>query len=199
MRRLLVVLITFLATLVLLSAAQLSAQQTLTPEQVEALRTAGFTDQQIAAMILGQQPPVEKSLSGLVVPRKTLVHIRVDELLTSKDSKVGPFRCVADEEVKVDGKIVIAEGAEAVCRVVAIEKGGFSVKKDTVKIAADSVLAVDGAKVILDYEENHGGSRMGFGGLRTGVKIKAGTILPAVVGEEARVKIPSLTAKSGVK
>jgi hypothetical protein len=52
MRR--VLFVTVLVALIILGAAPLYAQKALTPEQTEALRKAGFTDAQIAEIVLGK-------------------------------------------------------------------------------------------------------------------------------------------------
>lgn len=201
MRHLMLFVVICLAVLVVLSSATLWAQKPLTPEQVKALKAAGFTDAQIAELVIGEKLPAaaptaaaaaESTAADIVtVPRRTPVDIKVGELLDSSDTAVGPFKCSVDRDVKVNGIVVIAEKAPAVCRVVAIEKGTATIKRASIKVAVDSVAATDGSTVFLDYNEVHGGGGMGFGKIRPGLKIKAGTILPAVVDEKADVKLSS--------
>lgn len=185
-----------------LGAAPLLAQKTLTPEQVKALEAAGFTKEEIAEMVLGRSAPTTtgKAVGGdtVTIPRRTPVDIKVGEQLDSGKTPVGPFKCAVDRDVKVNNVVVIASGAPAVCRVVAIEKGTATIKRASIKIAADSVTAANGSTVFLDYNEVHGGGGMGFGKIRPGLTIKAGTILPAVVDEKVEVKLPSAT-KAEVK
>lgn len=190
------VFVSVLVVLILLGAASLVAQKQLTPEQVEALKAAGFTKEQIAEMVLGK-PATEIAdtapANTATIPRRTPVDIKIDESLDSGDTKVGPFKCSVDRDVKVNGVVVIAEKTPAVCRVVSIVKGAATIRKATIKIATDSTTAVDGSLVILDYNVDHGGGSM-FGRFRSGTKITAGTILPAVVDEKVDVKIQSLSA-----
>lgn len=185
-----------LVALIFLGAASVFAQKTLTPEQVEALKAAGFTKEQIAEIVLGKSAAPEAATTPantLAIPRRTQVDVRVDEHVDSGESQVGPFKCSVDRDVKVNGVVVIAENAPAVCRVVTITKGAFSIKKASIKIAIDSTVAVDGSLVVLDYNEVHGGGGIGPGSLRSGTKIKAGTRLPAVVDEKVEIKIPPAT------
>lgn len=145
--------------------------------------------------VLSNQGGINAVNNAVIIPRKTEVQIKTDEQLSSKDTKVGLFKCSVDEDVKIADTVVIARGTAAVCRVVSIDKGSLLTdRKGSMDISVDSVPAVDGTIVVLSYEKSVGGGRF-LGPFSKGLKVEAGTILSAVVDEKVEIRPTGIRAE----
>ncbi|MEK7795572.1 MAG: hypothetical protein AAB353_13635 [Candidatus Hydrogenedentota bacterium] len=99
------------------------------------------------------------------IPVMTPVYVQLDEKVTSKkkETKEGDVvRAHVWRDVRVDGKTVIAAGAQVFCRVSEVKKAKVAGRKGHVEIRAMSVPGVDGEDIALDggYDKS-GKGRMG--------------------------------------
>lgn len=160
----------------------------LSPDAVIKLKTAGVSEAVIAAMLGGVAAP-EKSGNGgeVVVPDGTEVRLKLVERLSSASAKVNErVRLEAAEDVLVNGKVVIAKGAEAVGTVTeASPKKSFG-RSGKLNFTIDAVKAVDGSNVRLrGTKENEGSESYGKAGV---VTILAGPFGAFVHGKDVELE-----------
>jgi len=150
------------------------------------LKAAGTSDAVIRAMAEVSQAArpvvanrVSADSSGLVkIEMKTPVRLLVDEPLSSKTAKSGQtFRLVAAEDLLVNGKVVVAKGAQATGRVTFAQGWSLGHQQGNLEVTVDTVQAVDGHNIPLEGHLAVGGS----GAFGKVAKIAKGESINAVV------------------
>jgi hypothetical protein len=158
------------------------------------LKAAGTSDAVIHAMADASRtakPVVASKVSAdssgqVKIELKTPVRLMVDEPLSSKTAKAGQtFRLVAAQDVLVNGKVVVAKGAQATGRIISAQKWTLGHQQGNLEVTVDSVRAVDGHSIPLDGHLAVTGSGV-FGKV---AKIAKGEYIDAVVANETEVKM----------
>jgi hypothetical protein len=142
------------------------------------------------------------SLTSVMIPDGTEIKIITNEEISSKKVVEGdPLTFKVEEDVKINGKTVIAEGSIVKGTVTDAKKSGRMGKSGNLSIRIESAQTVDGQKIKLRASKSgEGGDNTGstialtvlfgpLGLLRKGkeAKIKAGTILTAYTDEAKTV------------
>ena len=161
-------------------------------DEVLALKTGGVSEKIISAMILrGQGVGATSAASpsdSVKIQAKTPVRLIVDETLSSGISKSGQtFRLTVAENVTVDGKVVITNGALATGRITAVRKKSFPNSNGKLEFAVDSVQAIDGQNITLEGHVSEDGGGTSFGHTGKDVKFDKGYLITAVVDSEKEV------------
>lgn len=162
-------------------------------DEVLALKTGGVSEKIINAMILREKGAGAISAASpsdsVKIQVKTPVRLVVDEALSSGISKSGQtFRLRVAENVTIDGKVVITNGAPATGRITAVKKKSFPNSNGKLEFAVDSVQAVDGQNITLEGHISEDGGGTSFGHTGKDVKFEKGYKITAVVESEKEVK-----------
>lgn len=161
----------------------------VSPSALISLKGSGVSDRIITAMVAGGAPtagPVAAA-GEVKVPDGTEVRLRLLDRLTSASAKVNDrVRFEAVENVMVDGKVVIAQGAQAVGTVFeANPKKSFG-RSGKLNFTIDAVRAVDGDNIRLrSSKENKGDESFGKAGV---VTILAGPFGALVRGKDVEIE-----------
>lgn len=127
-----------------------------TPAALQQLKEEGVPDSVILAMVMAQksvesspQPAAERSVK-VKIPNGVAIQVEapydVNSQLVRKGDKIS-FRVA--NPVKVDGVLVIAQGATATAEVVIAERGGHFGRAGRLAWAMKEVMAVDGTRIPL--------------------------------------------------
>lgn len=154
------------------------------------------------ALALAVPPVADEQSSEVVIPDGTEINIVTTEEISSKTAVEGdPLTFKVDEDVVINGKVVIARGALVKGEVSNAKKSGRMGKAGALSIRVNSVQAVDDQKVKLRASKGkEGDDKTGttvalvvlfgpLGFLKKGkeAKIKEGTRIKAYTDEEKRV------------
>lgn len=164
--------------------------------------TAQLTIFQGAAVSFGQEPSVQGTEA--VVPDGTEFTVTTTEEITSKTATEGdPLSFKVTEDLKVNGRVVIAEGTLVKGVVASAKKAGMMGRGGNLGIRVESTMTIDGQKVKLRSSKGkEGDDKTGttvalvvlfgpLGFLKHGknAKIKAGTQIKVFTDEEKKVQL----------
>jgi hypothetical protein len=160
-------------------------------DQLIELKNAGVSERIINTMVLREKGASIASPSGTVkIPNRTAVKLVMTKALSSGTAQAGEvFNLAVDEDVRVDGNVVIAKGALAAGRITAVKKRVFSGGNGMLEITVDSAKAVDGQDVPLKATITKDGGEAGFGRTGKNVEMPQGFSVNAVVDGEKEVKL----------
>ena len=164
----------------------------LTPDDLVRLKQAGVSDKILTAMANKAAGGGTNSAGTVKIELKTPVRLSVDEPISSKTGKSGDaFKLLVEDDVSIEGHLVIARGAPATGRVIAVDKKSYAPPphNGSLEVAIDSVRAVDGHLVPLDGHLSLGGGGVSFGHKGKEAEIEKGQIVNAVVSAEATITI----------
>ena len=165
-----------------------------------------FTQAPIAAPG-NQEPQQNQTPQEIVLPEGTPLHVVTAEETTSKDAKPNdPVKFTVDEDVVIDGQLLIRKGTAAVGSVVNAEKRGYMGKSGKLAIQVESTQTVDGQPLKLRASKGREGDDKtystaaltfisGFFLFRKGgeAKIEAGTPVVVYVAETKRFRLEGST------
>jgi len=155
----------------------------------------------LAAVSLGQEPSSETS--EVVIPDGTELTVTTTEEITSKTATEGdPLSFKVTEDVKINGRVVIAEGTLVKGVVANAKKAGMMGKGGSLGIRVESTATVDNQKIKLRSSKGkEGDDKTGttvalvvlfgpLGLLKHGknAKIKSGTQIKVFTDEEKKVQ-----------
>lgn len=150
-----------------------------------------------------QEP--QKSPGDVTIPDGTeFIAVLEDEISSGTATEGDPVNFKVKEDVKIDGKVVIAQDALVKGTIANAQKAGRMGKGGKLGIRVESTTAVDGQKVRLRASKGgEGGDKVGtvialsvffglFGLLKKGknAKIKKGTEIKVYTDEAKLVKVP---------
>ena len=138
---------------------------------------------------------------GRVIPEGTEVKLRMLESLSSGTAVEGQrFNMELDEDIRVDGKVVVPRGAKAVGTVTHAKKKGFMGKGGELNVTLDYVTVGEDRIRLRAAEGKEGADKVGttvvltvlfgpLGLLKRGhnVEVNAGTVLTAYVDQTTRL------------
>jgi hypothetical protein len=165
-----------------------------------------FAHTSAPAVVLAGQDPAPQT-AEVVIPDGTELTVVTTEEITSKTAVEGdPLTFKVDEDVVVNGKVVIAKGALVKGEISNAKKSGRMGKGGTLSIRINSTMTVDEQKVKLRASKGkEGDDKTGttvalvvlfgpLGFLKKGkdAKIKEGTRIKAYTDEEKKVAIRSV-------
>ncbi len=148
--------------------------------------------------------PQEQTAGGITIPDGTELSVVTTEEITSKTATEGdPLTFKVDEDVKINGKTVIAAGTIAKGEIANAKKSGRMGKGGTLSIRILSTTTVDNQKIKLRASKGkEGDDKTGttvalvvlfgpLGFLKKGkdAKIKEGTKIKAYTDEEKKVAL----------
>lgn len=155
----------------------------------------------LAPVSFGQDPAIPTT--EIVVPDGTELTVTTTEEISSKTATEGdPLSFKVTEDVKVNGRVVIAEGTLVKGVVANAKKAGMMGKGGTLSIRVESTMSVDNQKIKLRSSKGkEGDDKTGttvalvvlfgpLGLLKHGknAKIKAGTQIKVFTDEEKKVQ-----------
>ncbi len=155
----------------------------------------------VSAISLGQEPA--KPADELTLPDGTEFTVTTTEEITSKTATEGdPLSFKVTEAVKVNGRVVIAEGALVKGVVASAKKAGMMGRGGNLGIRVESTMAVDGQKVKLRSSKGREGDDktgttvalvvlfgpLGFLKHGKNAKIKSGTQIKVFTDEEKKIQ-----------
>lgn len=137
------------------------------------------------------------------IPEGTNVTLQVLEKLTSATATEGQrFDLVLDDDIRVDGEVVVSRGAKAVGTVITARKKGFMGKAGELNIQINYVLFHDQRIPLRASQGREGQSKVGttvaltvlfgpIGLLKRGhdIEVNPGVVLPAVVDQTTIVSL----------
>ena len=92
-----------------------------------------------------QDPPQNPTTQEIVLPEGTPLHVVTAQETTSKAAKPNdPVKFTVDEDVSIDGQLVIRKGTVAMGSVINAMKGGYMGKSGKLAIQVESTQTVDG-------------------------------------------------------
>jgi len=159
---------------------------------------------QVPYLVQGQQERQEtQSNHEIVLPEGTPLHVVTAQETTSKDAKPNdPVQFTVDEDVSIDGQVVIRKGTAATGSVINAMKQGYMGKSGKLAIQVESTQTVDGQPLKLRASKGSEGKDKtnttaalsmisGFFLLKKGgeAKIAAGTPVTVFVAEEKRFRL----------
>ena len=156
------------------------------------LKQAGVSEKILAAMLAksgGASAPPSLPAAPVKILANTAIRLAVDEPVTSASAKPGDtFKLAAAEDLVLSGRVVIARGALATGRVVAVQhKKGMASADGMLEIAIDSIPAVNGQSVPLDAHFTIGGGNVSFGRKSREVQLDKGKVFTAHVATDTTV------------
>ena len=172
----------------------------LTPLIVITAITARFTVLPLGAVTLHEAVP---QASAVVIPDGTEFTVVTTEEISSKTATEGdPISFKVDEEVRIDGHVVIAKDTLVKGTVASAKKSGFFGRGGNLGIRIESAMTVDNQKVKLrSAKGKEGGDKTGttvalvvlfgpLGFLKKGKQaiIKPGTQIKVYTDEEKKVQ-----------
>lgn len=105
----------------------------------------------LAAAVFAAAPLTALAGTRVAVPGGTAVPVRMVDTIDSGSANAGDtFEFKADDNVVVNGYVVIARGAEGRGEVVSVERAGGHGHQGNLSVKFDYVYAVDGEKIRLD-------------------------------------------------
>ena len=137
------------------------------------------------------------------IPEGTSVSLQVLEKLTSATATEGQrFDLVLDDDIRVDGEVVVPRGAKAVGTVITARKIGFMGKAGELNIQINYVLFRDQRIPLRASQGREGESKVGttvaltvlfgpIGLLKRGhdIEVNPGVVLPAVIDQTTTVSL----------
>lgn len=103
-----------------------------------------------AAFTMAVLPLIALAGTRVTIPGGTPINIRMVDTIDSGNANVGDtFEFKADEDVVVNGYVVIARGAEGVGEVTKVDRAGTHGHPGSLGIQLDYIYAVDGEKIRL--------------------------------------------------
>jgi hypothetical protein len=158
-----------------------------------ALKNANVSEKVISAMLLrnsGTAAPADGASRIIKIPNRTPVKLSMLETLSSGTARAGEaVKFSVNEDILVNGKVVIAKAATASGRVTDVRPKNLTSRNGLLEITIDSAKSVDGQDVPLrgTLKKDLGGT--GFGRMGKNVEFEHGTLIDAVVDGDKEIKL----------
>ena len=162
---------------------------------------------QVPCAVHGQQERQESQSNQIILPEGTPLHVVTTQETTSTDAKPNdPVQFTVDEDVSIDGQVLIRKGTTATGSVINAMKQGYLGKSGKLAIQVESTQTVDGQPLKLRASKGSEGKDKtnttaalsmisGFFLLKKGgdAKIASGTPVTVFVAEEKRFRLDGST------